>query len=146
MIVLNAEAFLASLRRIETGILAAVRQALGQAAAYAAEHARRTSKFKDRTGELRKEIGRGVRGPWAVFVRASAKHALFVEEDTKPHIIRARRAKMLRFVQNGRVRFARSVRHPGTKGTHFMRDARDAAEEKLTHFVQYGVNQAIASR
>lgn len=34
---------------------------------------------------------------------------------TKPHIIRPVRAKMLRFVVNGKVVFARKVKHPGTK-------------------------------
>lgn len=39
---------------------------------------------------------------------------------TEPRIIRARRAKALRFVTGGKVVFARSVRHPGTSGTFFL--------------------------
>lgn len=163
MVVVSADELRSYLKRVESGIRAAARQALGQAAAYAAEHARRTTKFKDGTGKLRKSINRGAKGEWALFVQASAKHALWVEEDTKAHEIRpklsagvsgpvrpsqSRRSRgaarqFLRFVVGGRTVFARSVRHPGTTGTHFMRDARDAAEAHLFRFVEIGINEVV---
>lgn len=45
-------------------------------------------------------------------------HALFdkVEYPTRPHVIEPHTARMLRFVIDGRVIFAKRVRHPGTKG------------------------------
>lgn len=50
-----------------------------------------------------------------------ANYVMIEEEGSKPHIIRARRRKMLRIpVGAGRVIFRRQVRHPGTTGTHFM--------------------------
>ena len=53
-------------------------------------------------------------------VTASAKHAKFLDEGTKPHRILPRRAKMLRFVsRSGSIVFARGVNHPGTKAINF---------------------------
>ncbi len=43
-----------------------------------------------------------------------------VLEGTRPHIIRPRRAKALRFEVGGEVVFARKVRHPGTRPNNFL--------------------------
>jgi len=77
-----------------------------------------------RTGKLRRSIKAGpvtakgttVHGS----VTAHAEHGIFVHEGTRPHVIRARKAKALRFVVDGRVVFAQSVNHPGTKPNKFM--------------------------
>lgn len=73
-------------------------------------------------------------------VRASAHYAAYVERGTRPHVIRPRNAKALRFPARGvsttlagRVRasearklgrgaytFARSVNHPGTKAKPYL--------------------------
>lgn len=50
----------------------------------------------------------------------TAAYALVHHEDGVPHIIRPRRARALRFVINGRVIFAASVRHPGHRGTKYL--------------------------
>ncbi|MFB8347909.1 hypothetical protein [Streptomyces niveus] len=47
----------------------------------------------------------------------------FVLDGTRPHIIRPRRAKALRFAVGGRVVFAAYVRHPGTRANNFMERA-----------------------
>lgn len=64
----------------------------------------------------------------SVKVISTNPHTLFVNDGTRPHIIRPRRrGGYLRFVQNGAVRYARIVHHPGFRGTHFMERAlRDA--------------------
>jgi hypothetical protein len=41
-------------------------------------------------------------------------------EGTRPHIIRPRKGKYLKFTVAGRVVFARSVRHPGTRPNPFL--------------------------
>lgn len=46
----------------------------------------------------------------------------FVEEDTRPHLIRAKNAKRLRFPAGPVFRYAVEVFHPGTQGVHMMRD------------------------
>ncbi|MET9818342.1 hypothetical protein [Streptomyces sp. NPDC006355] len=44
----------------------------------------------------------------------------YVLDGTPPHIIRARRAKYLRFEVGGQVLFRKMVRHPGTDPNDFM--------------------------
>lgn len=44
----------------------------------------------------------------------------FVLDGTRPHIIRPRRARALRFEVEGRVVFSAFVRHPGTRPNNFM--------------------------
>jgi hypothetical protein len=49
--------------------------------------------------------------------------ASFVLHGTKPHIIRPRQRKMLRFSVGGQLVFARLVHHPGTKPNNFLWEA-----------------------
>jgi HK97 gp10 family phage protein len=60
-----------------------------------------------------------------------APYGLFVEEDTKPHIIRPKRINgRLRFQVDGKWVFAKEVHHPGTKGQHMIRlGVKDAAPQ-----------------
>lgn len=58
-------------------------------------------------------------------VEARAPYASFVHNGTAPHIIVPRRRQVLRFVQNGAVRFAPFVQHPGTRRRPYMTEARD---------------------
>ena len=44
----------------------------------------------------------------------------YEHDGTKPHEIRARRKKALRFMVNGEVVFRQKVNHPGTTGTLFL--------------------------
>jgi hypothetical protein len=73
---------------------------------------------------------------------ATASYALYVHEGTKAHDIRPKNRKALRFPADGgsstlggrvrsggKVRFAKRVRHPGTKANPFMlRGAKKAVE------------------
>jgi hypothetical protein len=45
-----------------------------------------------------------------------------VEEDTRPHLIRAKRAKALRYPFGPVFRYNVEVWHPGTQGVHMCRD------------------------
>jgi hypothetical protein len=47
-------------------------------------------------------------------------YALYEHDGTRPHIIRPRKKKVLRFPAGGGVVFARSVNHPGTTGSFFL--------------------------
>lgn len=104
-----------------------VLNALKRTAELAAAFAKVTTLYRSRTGALRSSIKHSA----VAFhgrTSANAKHAVYVEEGTRPHEIRARRKKVLRFVQNGTVRFTPRVFHPGTKARPFMQQARDRAE------------------
>jgi len=136
----------ADLAKLQVEILSATRQILGQLAAFAQQHAKATTAFKDRSGRLRASIRRGQKGPWALFVAAGgrqARYAQYIESGSKPHEIKARRAKLLRFEQNGTVVFRKRVYHPGTKPARFMSSARDAAEAAATQFVESGLSAAM---
>lgn len=64
-------------------------------------------------------------GRYRVTVLTEDAIAKYVEYPTRPHIIRARRAKALRFYQNGELRVVHSVQHPGTEGSFMMMRALD---------------------
>lgn len=142
--------------RIQTGLLprqihsmgeafvAGARQALVQTANFAAEHARATPLFKNRTGALRASIKRIDVSDWKQKVVAGGKPApygLFVHNGTRPHLIVGN--PTLTFVWKGvRVHF-RYVNHPGTQARPFMQIARDQAENVAGRFVQAGINSVL---
>lgn len=139
----DVAACVAGLKHLESQILGAAHQLLGQTASLAANQARGSNDFKDRTGKLRASIVRIERNRWHFLVRAGAKHAAFIENGTRPHPIVARRARFLRFQVAGTTYFRRRVQHPGTVARHFMRDARDHAEAHIGRFVQAGMTRVI---
>lgn len=70
------------------------------------------------TGPYKGEGGVGVS-------KKDVPYAGYVMYGTKPHVIRARRAKFLRFYwpKVGRVVFFKKVNHPGTKANRFLERA-----------------------
>lgn len=70
-----------------------------------------------RTGALRRSFRAKIaafRGGGRVQVGTGHRLAPFAEHGTRAHVIRARRARRLRFVTIEGTVFAQSVRHPGT--------------------------------
>lgn len=69
-------------------------------------------------------------GPYVnkrIEVISTNPNTLFVHDGTRPHKIRPRRARMLRFEVGGRIVYAREVNHPGYRGDKFLtRALRDA--------------------
>lgn len=55
-----------------------------------------------------------------VTISFNTDYAEYVNDGTRPHIIRPRRAQALRFVVGGQIVFARVVRHPGTRANPFL--------------------------
>jgi hypothetical protein len=84
------------------------------------------------TGDLESSISVG-HGSWGAgelegTVVAAPKHAIFVHNGTKPHIILPKRAKVLKFKsRRGLTVFAKKVNHPGTSANPFMKRALDQA-------------------
>ncbi|MET8609827.1 hypothetical protein [Streptomyces misionensis] len=64
-------------------------------------------------------IEEGPRGLQGV-VTCDHPATLYVLEGTRPHIIRPRRAKVLRFEVDGRVVYSSVVHHPGTRANNFL--------------------------
>lgn len=53
-------------------------------------------------------------------IGSDVEYAAFVNDGTRPHIIRPRTKQALRFVIGGRVVFAKVVHHPGTRARPFL--------------------------
>jgi hypothetical protein len=141
-------------QQLAPALEAAAQNVLADTARFAADAARTSPYFRDtgRPGGLRSGIRRTVRSNWHQAVSAgtsgpSMAYALFVETGTKPHIIRARNAKYLRFVQDGAVRYAKQVFHPGTPGTPitgrpthykrgFMKESQREAAAMIPTFIE----------
>lgn len=77
-----------------------------------------------RTGELKASIRPDGQEVAPLFVSgkvtAHARHAVFIHEGTRPHLIHARGKGPMVFKSKGRLRFAYVVRHPGNKGNPFL--------------------------
>lgn len=65
-----------------------------------------------------------------------APHAVFVHWGTKPHTIKPRKKKALRWAAGGRFFFAASVRHPGIKPDKWMVRAAQLAPRIFADQVQ----------
>jgi len=78
-------------------------------------------------GDVRVAIDGTSRRNLKARVYVDDKQGIVAEEGNKPYIIRPRKGKFLKFPGtrgfSGTVVFAREVRHPGTTGTHFLRNA-----------------------
>jgi hypothetical protein len=78
------------------------------------------------TGRLRAsgrmDMGMGPKGPKGT-VSYPVQYAAAVHDGSSPHVIKARKAKVLRFRVGGRTVYARQVMHPGSAGRPFLRDA-----------------------
>jgi hypothetical protein len=78
-----------------------------------------------RTGALRASIHLryGVdSGGQFVTVGSKLPYARSHHEGTRAHVIRPRKAQVLRFSNNGRVVYAHKVNHPGTKPNRYLTD------------------------
>lgn len=77
-----------------------------------------------RTGRLRSSIRAepprifSLRG--SVKVGSDLEYAAWVNDGTRPHVIRPRTKRYLKFQVGGRTVFARKVNHPGTKPRPFL--------------------------
>lgn len=82
----------------------------------------------ERTGNLKRSIvADSVQrvGPWSVSTGVSvlANYAAPVHEGARPHVIRPRNARALRFEWHGRTVFFKSVNHPGNRPNRFLSNA-----------------------
>lgn len=87
---------------------------------------------RKRTRTLERSIVKRVtieaRGP-VCYVVTDVPYAGYEHDGTRPHLIRPRIRKALRFPAGGAVVFAQLVRHPGTDGSQFLLRALPAARD-----------------
>lgn len=144
MFKLDTTAFRASMTAGAKRLSALVVESLRRTSAQTAGWARVNTLFRSRTGRLRAGISSRLTSRTSARVTSSAKHSHYVEDGTRPHVIRPRRKKALRFVQNGVVRFAKQVNHPGTKPRPFMKQARDRAEPLFDRLCREAVERMFS--
>jgi len=66
-------------------------------------------------------------------------YGIFVENGTKPHTIKATKAKVLAFSVGGKMVFASSVNHPGSKPYPFWKPAGETLIKKMPSIVEQAI-------
>lgn len=74
----------------------------------------------------------------------AAPHAVFVHWGTRPHIIRPKTRKALRWSRGGAFHFARFVKHPGYAGDAWMLRAADDAVRQFATIIDRSIKDAAA--
>lgn len=120
-----------------------VTKALEIGAQLVATEARDNHDYTDRSNTLTSSImpddvqGSFASGDMSITVTAGAPYALFVEEDTKAHIIRPKHRKALAWGTGaGKAGPFALVHHPGTTGTHFLANALNTKIEQVTEIIE----------
>ena len=120
-----------------TQYAADLEKASGEAIAVALQGAKALGIYQ--VGQVTKRRTGGLQDGWQTVQISSTRGKLFnlapygqwVNDGTRPHVIRARNAKFLRFTVGGVVMFRRSVMHPGTKPRKFVQSIEGAGEMLL---------------
>lgn len=97
-------------------------------------------------GNLRQSIGSRMTGAASAVVESKAKYSAYVDQGTRPHIIRVKNAKVLANRRTGQI-FGRVVKHPGTRKQPYFTDAVTGNESflnnELTNAMQNVLNSII---
>jgi hypothetical protein len=84
------------------------------------------------SGRLRSSI-RSLRQPdGSIIIGPTVDYAIYVEEDTRPHVIRSHGPWSLRNRATGQL-FGPVVHHPGTRGQHFIHRTADTLNGQVIH-------------
>jgi hypothetical protein len=115
-----------------------VRDASERAAKHVVEHVARYPEFKPRSGKLQKATkARVIRGR-IVRITNNKPYAQAIDGGARPHVIRPKRAKLLRFVgRGGKIVFARKVNHPGNRPYKFAYKATNSAYRLLGQHLEH---------
>lgn len=119
-----------------------LRRAVNRAAREGAKEAKDRHTFRNRSTDLEKSIGAitdagSTSDDFGAEIVALERYASFVDGGTKAHVIEARRAAVLRFVnQSGNVIYRLRVHHPGSRAHPFMGFAYFKAERVLQREIE----------
>jgi hypothetical protein len=114
-------------------------QALAQTVVQVEDYVRAEAGKHQKTGALNSSIfkHRNADGSWDVgHDLKRAPHALFVVWGTKPHLIRPKNKKMLRWASGGAFHFAKVVHHPGNKPDNWVARAATLAPQMFEQHVR----------
>jgi len=122
---------------------ALARQAMKASVRDVAEEARARHRFVSRTGALERSVEHDLTSDRPLVGMVSvggsgAPYARFVHDGTAAHEIRPRRRRMLRWASGGgeQFRYARKVRHPGTRPDPFLREALEAKKDAVARYFE----------
>lgn len=71
-----------------------------------------------------------------------APHAIYVQFGTRPHVIRPKRKKALRWTAGGRFVFAGKVNHPGYRGDAYLLAAATSALRQFRTILDQALQEA----
>jgi len=115
-----------------------------------AAEAKQTHTYKDRTGLLTNSIARApIEGSFdgqdlQCTVAAGAPYGVFVELGTRPHKIKPKYRRALRWPAEGGFAFAKEVDHPGTQPTFFIRRAVESQFLQVQQLLQDATELSFA--
>lgn len=138
----DVESVVKAVERARENLARNIPTALAMSADLVAVQAKTVHEYTDRSNTLTPSIapdsieGTFDGGNLSVVVAAGAAYGLFVEKGTRPHTIRPRHRKALRWPAEGGFVFARKVRHPGTKAMNFLANALDAKVAEIDEAMQ----------
>lgn len=95
-------------------------------------------------GNLRQSISSRMTGKASAIVESKASYSAYVDQGTRPHIIRARNAKVLANLRTGRI-FGKIVHHPGTKAQPYFSDAVSEGETYLNDSLTQALQNVLNS-
>jgi hypothetical protein len=118
----------------------AIEQSLTIAGRHGVDHVQKYPKFQRRTGKLqdKTQASRVIRTSGGKLIRLMnpLRYAAAIDTGSKPHDIKPRRRKFLRFTVRGKLVFARKVRHPGTKPYKFLWRATHSAHRVMGDYLR----------
>ncbi len=89
-------------------------------------------------GTLRQSISSKMTGKASAVIQSKAKYSAYVDQGTKPHIIRVKNARVLANKRTGQF-FGKVVNHPGTKAQPYFSNAIKSGEK----FINNELTQAL---
>lgn len=95
-------------------------------------------------GNLRQSISSRMNGKMSAIIESKAKYSAYVDQGTRPHIIRVKNARVLANKRTGRF-FGRIVRHPGTKKQPYFTNAVSSGEKFINTELQTALINVLNS-
>lgn len=95
-------------------------------------------------GNLRQLIGSRMTGKASAIVESKAKYSAYVDQGTRPHIIRIKRARVLANRRTGQI-FGKIVQHPGTKAQPYFTNAVKSGEKFINSELKTALQNVLNS-
>jgi hypothetical protein len=119
-VALDLTSIKAAHRKLISATQAGVLLELADAGKFAVDYVKAHPTFSPRSGELQAKTRWVPFRGRAIKIQNTAPHANAIESGARPHVIRPRLRKALRFMAGGKAVFARRVNHPGNRPYKFL--------------------------